>query len=187
MTETALVPEVIPNEQEPLPALEGIVYTEDDYKTDIEEDDSTCPNNKRRIPINMNRILKLIEKGKTEAEVAKIIGCREVTIKRKIKSYLALKDKVQDFSSRRAETFANIQRMCADSIDFDEIKALKVPQRMWVMAVAYDKERLESNKSTNNIAVNIRGLSDKDKNMLAKMAAEYAQTVRDTVKEETYD
>lgn len=176
---------------EVMPALPygGLEYSEDDYKTDIEEEDPSLPIEKkqRRLPLNMQKILKLESQGLTHSAIAEIIGCKQQTITRKLLSYRALKDKVNDFTTRRADTLAFVQKMCLDSIEPEEIKALKVPQRIWVMGVLYDKERLERNKSTNNIAINIKGLTDADKNMLAKMASDYASRAKATATEERFD
>lgn len=175
-------------ETEALPAL-PLGYSEDDYKVDIEEEDASLPvkDGKRKLPVNMQKILKLESQGLTHAAIAEILGCQPITITRKLMSYRALKDKVNDFTARRADSLAFVQKMCIDSIEPAEIKALKVPQRIWVMGVLYDKERLERNKSTNNIAINIKGLTDSDKNMLAKMASDYATKAKVTATEERFD
>jgi hypothetical protein len=128
--------------------------------------------------------MALKAKNYSDKQIGEMVGLARETVTRKIASYKEMKSKANDFAARRVDALVNVQRLCIDSITLDEIKSLKVPQRIWVMGVLYDKERLEKGKSTANIAINISSLTDSDKELLANMAGAYARKAAESVRDE---
>ena len=75
---------------------------------------------------------------------------------------------LKEFRQRRADLLAEIQRMAMlNLMDEKKMKNASLQQLITLMAIAYDKERLEQNLSTENIAHDqYHRLDAEDKEML---------------------
>ena len=78
---------------------------------------------------------------------------------------------LNEFRQRRADLLAEIQRIAMLNImDTKKMKAASLQQLATIMAIAYDKERLEQNLSTENIAHDqYHRLDAEDKKMLREL------------------
>ena len=106
------------------------------------------------------------------AQTAKELGVTRRAVKaRKEKLPEGLfSNSVQDFRTNRADIFTEIQRVAMVYLLDPKKLAKASPQQLaTLMAIAYDKERLEKNLSTENIEHNhYEQLDESDKNMLKR-------------------
>ena len=81
---------------------------------------------------------------------------------------------LEEFRANRADVLAEIQRVAMTYLLDPKKLAKASPQQLaTLMAIAYDKERLEKNLSTENIAhAHYERLGDTDKEMLKKFIRE---------------
>jgi hypothetical protein len=76
---------------------------------------------------------------------------------------------LEDFRQQRADILAEIQRIAMTHImDAKKLKNASLQQLITLMAIAYDKERLEHNLSTENIAHAHYDSLDKDDKLALK-------------------
>ena len=107
------------------------------------------------------KILEYQAKGLSNVEIGELCGVSEGTVRdhlRRFRSFTELRQGVDDFRQTRAEIFAGLQAklLAAISTKLDDDKELAKlsPYAMTgMMALIYDKERLETGKSSSNIAV----------------------------------
>lgn len=107
------------------------------------------------------RILELQAKGLTQAEIGAVCGVSQGTVAdhlRRFASFAELRQGVEEFRTWRADIFAGIQAklLAAISVKLDDEKELAKlsPYAMaGMIGLIYDKERLETGKSSSNIAV----------------------------------
>ena len=107
------------------------------------------------------KILEYQAKGLSNVEIGELCGVSEGTVRdhlRRFRSFSELRQGVDDFRQTRAEIFAGLQAklLAAISTKLDDDKELAKlsPYAMTgMMALIYDKERLEMGKSSSNIAV----------------------------------
>lgn len=93
-------------------------------------------------------ILALHEAGKTQQEIAHIIGnIDRSTISRRLK-HLTPRKSTEIFKSQRADILAEMQRKILGSCTPADLKKMQPAQKITAAAILYDKERIE------------RGLSD---------------------------
>jgi hypothetical protein len=80
---------------------------------------------------------------------------------------------LQEFRQNRADLFAEIQKVAmVYLLDAKKLAKASPQQLITMMAIAYDKERLEKNLSTENIAHNhYQNLDQQDRDMLKKFIA----------------
>jgi hypothetical protein len=92
--------------------------------------------------------------------------------------------KVEEFRQNRADAFAEIQRVAMTYL-MDHKKLMKAsPQQLaTLMAIAYDKERLEQNLSTENIAHDhYKRLDPEDREMLKELIKSRTQKKLEAIK-----
>jgi hypothetical protein len=70
---------------------------------------------------------------------------------------------IKEFRKERADVFAHIQRACLQYITPEKLKKASLQQIGTLFGIMYDKERLEQNLSTENVAHALeQALSDND-------------------------
>ena len=104
------------------------------------------------IGIPISTILAYKQKGYSNIDIAKLLNCDKSNITHRLKPYKQYIDSLEDYKSHRADTFATIQHILLDSIQPSDIKSMAPASRITSAAILYDKERLERDKSTENIA-----------------------------------
>lgn len=92
-------------------------------------------------------------KGLTYEEAGKILGMAKNSVwERCQRAGIPSKNTVARFKQHRADAFAAKQMMMIDTLTVDEIKEKMSPyQRIVGASILYDKERLERDKSTQNV------------------------------------
>jgi len=108
---------------------------------------------RRHKEIPIESIIEYMGKGLNLGEVAKICNCSKQNIQQRLKAVAFDKTDLENFKKRRVDMFAFIQSKLLNSIDLEELKKMPVYQRVVSASILYDKERLESGKSTSNINV----------------------------------
>ena len=83
---------------------------------------------------------------------------------------------VEEFRTRRADTFARLQQILLQHITPKKLKGASLAQIGTLFGIMYDKERLEKNLSTENIAHNhYEQLDTIDKAMLKELVERRTQ------------
>jgi hypothetical protein len=86
-------------------------------------------------------------------EIAAVAGCDHAHVVRTLQTYGLIKKDVDNYISNRAAIFAGMQHRLINSLTEEDIKKTPVGSRVLAVAQLYDKERLERNQSTANIAL----------------------------------
>jgi len=82
----------------------------------------------------------------------------------------ALITDIGDFRVKRADVFADLQRQVLASITPDKLAKCSAQQLATIAAILYDKERLEHNLSTENVAHKMGdNLSDEDREFFMEL------------------
>ena len=120
--------------------------------TTIDQDNIPEPHQPK---VSVEQVFKLrTVNGLSERQIAKMLGVTKNAIHYHIvKHDIPSKNDLEAFRNGRGDLFANMQRNIANSIDLETIKSASFLQRMTAIGVAYDKERLERDLSTNNVSV----------------------------------
>lgn len=101
------------------------------------------------------------ELGVTRAAVIK---------RRKVIPDGVLSNTVEDFRLQRADTFARLQQIILQNVTEKKLKGASLAQLGTLFGIMYDKERLEKNLSTENIAhKQYTSLDKTDKEMLKEL------------------
>jgi hypothetical protein len=93
---------------------------------------------------------------------------------------------VEEFRTRRADTFARLQQILLQQITPQKLKGASLAQIGTLFGIMYDKERLEKNLSTENIAHNhYEALDARDKAMLKELVERRSQKKLGDIKYDT--
>jgi hypothetical protein len=108
------------------------------------------PTTHKNIPIE--KITELRDKGLSFSQIAKIVGCSKVNVSLRLKYAGYDQGEIKIYKKNRANIFAWMQDKLLSSITEDDIKKTPVGSRILGVAQLYDKERLETDQSSANIA-----------------------------------
>ena len=113
------------------------------------------PQNLRPRSARANKIIELKETNPalTVREIATLTNCDHSNVVRVLQRYGIVAKEVKEFKDHRAEVLAGLQHKLIQSITADDIKKAPLGSRILAAAQLYDKERLETGKSTGNLAV----------------------------------
>lgn len=98
------------------------------------------------------KALELRDSGETQAEICRQVGCSVTKLKSMLLRYDKAYGKVLLFKDHRANILADLQRRMILSIKDSDIRHSGVADRVRALCTLYDKERLERDMSTSNIA-----------------------------------
>ncbi len=130
----------------------------------------------RKSKINEQELLLLIGMNKTHAEIAKKLGVSRGAVTKRINILkqdnpdLFVQMTTKEFRDAEPDILAEIRRLATSQI-LDQLRRgerISVNQLMTITAIALDKERLITDKSTSNVlhAHVIEGMSQKEKKLL---------------------
>ena len=102
--------------------------------------------------LSINEILKSQENGLTISEIATNFKVSVATINRALRDYREASRAVSDFRQVRGNLFADLQLRILKSITDVDIKKAPFGSKILALCQIYDKERLENDLSTSNIA-----------------------------------
>jgi hypothetical protein len=113
------------------------------------------PQNLRPRSARANKIIELKETNPalTVREIATLTNCDHSNVVRVLQRYGIVAKEVKEFKDHRAEVLAGLQHKLIQSITADDIKKAPLGSRILAAAQLYDKERLETGKSTGNLAM----------------------------------
>jgi hypothetical protein len=97
-------------------------------------------------------ILKKREMGLTIPEIANAFEVSPATINRALHDYRAATGAVEEFKAVRGNVLADLQRRLLNSVTDLDIKKAPLGSKILAFCQLYDKERLENDLSTANIA-----------------------------------
>lgn len=122
--------------------------------------------------IPADRILELHEKGLSNSEIARVLGCDKSNITRRLQKLLPEEARKREYLRNRADVFASVQRRILESVTEADIKKASLKDRVISVGILYEKERLERGQSTSNIHVLgeiYDGLSTREKQEVAQV------------------
>ncbi|OPZ44105.1 MAG: hypothetical protein BWY95_02144 [Bacteroidetes bacterium ADurb.BinA104] len=113
------------------------------------------PQNLRPRSARANKIIELKETNPalTVREIATLTNCDHSNVVRVLQRYGIVAKEVKEFKDHRAEVLAGLQHKLIQSITADDIKKAPLGSRILAAAQLYDKERLETGKTTGNLAM----------------------------------
>ena len=169
--------------------METAVATQDE-ETPVDDDLTGFPAaydpTKEHVPniyapkgIPLDRVRELITtRGMSYAEAAKILGCSKVTVWQRCQRHgIMSQGSIKRFRAHRADVLANKQAMILNTLTEEDIKAQSAYQRVGMFGILYDKERLELDKSTENIA-GLQHVIDSNKDILEGSAQAMLERMR---------
>ncbi len=118
----------------------------------LSADDSKILANTYHKGISTARILELRKKGLTYAEIGAIVGCTKETVFYHIGKLRDSIDNLKAFKENRADLLSIQQDRLINSLTDADIQKSSAYQKVGMFSLLYDKERLERDKSTSNIA-----------------------------------
>ena len=104
--------------------------------------------NKRNYRIPILSIIELKEKNLTNLEIAKLLDCSASNIYQRCQDI----EFTNKYVTYRAKYFAHLQRKILQEISSTDLKKANLRDKVISAGILYDKERLESDLSTSNIA-----------------------------------
>ncbi|MHA2068554.1 MAG: helix-turn-helix domain-containing protein [Candidatus Thorarchaeota archaeon] len=111
-------------------------------------------------------------------QAAKILGVTPLAV-RKRRNELpdgVLADKIDDFRTHRADTFAQMQQIILRYITPDKLRKSSLQQLGTLFGIFYDKERLETGKPTEQIAhAHLSKMHPDDMKLLKQMIQQKTQ------------
>lgn len=151
----------------------------------------------RKKKINEQELLLLVGMNLTHAEIAKKLNVSRGAVTRTINELkkdnpdLFVQLSTEEYRNTEPDILAEIRRLATAQI-LDQLRRgerVSINQLMTVTAIALDKERLITDKSTSNVlhAHVIEGMSDKEKKLLKEDAESDALALLEIAKEERED
>jgi transcriptional regulator with XRE-family HTH domain len=133
----------------------------------VDETPSTQRNVRTARKLNRKRATELAARGLTAAEIAEAQGVHRSTVWRFLQSTAPERQALVEFKKKRGDVFARIQGKSLDlqerileSIDDRVLSTTTLSQKSGLLHVLnaqagtlYDKERLETGKSTSNVSL----------------------------------
>lgn len=123
-------------------------------KTETMETQSTVTTRKRRSKITpelKDKVIALSKKNLTTREVEALTTVDHTTVAKILQRYGLEKQNIDHYISQRPQILAGLQEKILQSIDEDDLKKTPAAQRTMMFGILYDKERLETGKSTANV------------------------------------
>jgi len=100
----------------------------------------------KNIPIE--NIIEYAQKGLSLPEIAKLLGCSKQNVQQRLEAVGFNKEDLENFKNHRGDVLAFIQSKLLNSIDDETIKGMNPYQRIVGTGILFDKERLETGRST---------------------------------------
>ena len=103
-------------------------------------------------PVPIEKLLKWRKQGLSYDEIGSMIGRSKQAVHQRLQPYRDAIENLPAFKENRADIFAIHQQRLLNSLSDDDIKRIPPGSRFTGVGILYDKERLERDKSTDNIA-----------------------------------
>lgn len=112
---------------------------------------STSKYSPKFIPIE--NITSLRDKGLSQSQIAKILGCSREAIQQRLARVDYQQGETKEYVRNRADILASFQWRLLSSLTDADIKKMVPDRRIWCYGVLFDKERMERGQSTENISI----------------------------------
>lgn len=125
--------------------------------------------------IPIEQLLELKNKKLTNEQIANIIGCSKSNVFQRLRPYNSKINELELHKRHRADILTSVQKRIVEGITDDKIADAPLNQLSVAYGILYDKERLERNKSTQNLSVNSlvehheKQLADLEQNLTAEL------------------
>jgi|GEM_PF-3382772 len=113
---------------------------------------SVVPRGRKRDGITLEEVVPLREKGLSYAQIGKLLGVSKQAVHQLFEKSDFDAGTVERFRKSRGSILAEKQRKLLNSIDDSEIKKMAPRDRILGFGILYDKERLETGRSTENVS-----------------------------------
>ena len=98
--------------------------------------------------IPLERIIELRKKNLTYEEIGTILNCSKQNIEARLKGIKEHLDSLESFKANKADLMALNQSVILNSLTPDVVKSASPYQRVGMLGILFDKERLERNQVT---------------------------------------
>jgi predicted transcriptional regulator len=88
----------------------------------------------------------------TQQNVADLVGVERATVSRVLAKYGINQEELEEFKTNQADILLGLQHRISKSIDDETIQKAGLKDRTVALGVLYDKYRLQTNQSTQNVA-----------------------------------
>ena len=127
--------------------------------------------------MSLDRILETLERTRSMADTAKILGCTISNISHRLSRQGIDFDQYADFRSIKDRAYESIQARLANSINSEDIQKAPLGSKVLAICQLEDKIRLMRNQSTNNIGIasrveTIDQSAKQNQEIIARLAAE---------------
>lgn len=136
-------------------------------ENDINDKSKPVDKDKRPSPyapkgISLPEMLNLYHRGYSYQQIADALGCNKSNVHKRLAPILKEIEDAKSYRKHRGDVFSVLQSMLLKSVDEDTIKKMSGLQRITGAGILYDKERLEGDKSTENIGISahMKNLAD---------------------------
>jgi predicted DNA-binding protein YlxM (UPF0122 family) len=113
-------------------------------------------------PVSIERLLEYRKRGLSYAEIGKMAGVSKQAVHQRLAPYRDAIENLPAFKEHRADLFAVQQSRLLNSLTDADIKRMAPASRVVSAGILYDKERLESGKSTTNQAIICRWIGENE-------------------------
>ena len=123
--------------------------------TAVKKQSHNYPKTRRKqlTPEQTHKAVDLIDKGLSHSEAAKVVDAERSAITKAVQPYLLNKEALEKDKKELGNIFLDLSMRYARSITDEDIKKTPPGARVTNMAIAYDKYRLETGQSTENVSV----------------------------------
>jgi hypothetical protein len=112
-------------------------------------------------------------KGNITAVADELGVNRSTILRRKASLPEGLQGNLEEYRMKRADTFADFQRLILQNITGDKLKKASIQQLGTLFGIFYDKERLEHGQATEHIAhAHYNKLDEDSRRMIGKLVKE---------------
>lgn len=139
-----------------------------------------------KLTTKQEQILKHIQAGKTNAEIARETGFNPATIRKVRSNHADLIEQAASVASVNVDnwerdltkTLKQLTLFLANTLASKNMKTQSAPQLMTALAVAFDKLRLLEGKATSITQTSVHDLSDKQREILQELSDKYTDDLK---------
>ena len=139
-----------------------------------------------KLTVKQAHILKHIQAGKTNAEIARLIPCSPATVAKVRSNHKDLVDQasvvnevnVDHFETDLTTSLKRLTLHIANLLATRNLQKESINQLGTLMGIAFDKLRLIEGKATHITQTNVHDLSDKQREILQELSDKYTDDLK---------
>lgn len=97
-------------------------------------------------------LIEYADKGLTCKEIGELVGCHGSTVAKRLRKHGYRLSTLKDFKRHRADVFAYTQARIIEAISDKDLATASLQQKATSIGILHDKERLQRDQSTHNLA-----------------------------------